>query len=431
MKFLVVDSSRSVAAFLKLIVEGLAFEWVQTAQEGLALLKEGDGVDIVFFDWGIPDRDLLVKFDSPRVKKIALCSGLKKRNLEEIVAAEVDGLISKPFTKQRFNDCLINNRRTQASPKEIQDSPHEAVEGHRLRVLYCEDDQGLRDLIQAEFDELGNYDVSFANDGKEGFELISNQKFDAVITDINMPGMNGLELIDGIRKSQQNSQTPVFIFSGQVDPGVEEFARQKVIDIFYKPFDIHDILKDIHSKVFPAGIIPSYHSTVVDYWYESINEVFSVNVGDCGFGTVEMLSEDFYQGYISSSIGMLGPKIKGRIHIVADHYFCVDYIEHLFGNKDQGRMNELSSYFGELANQLAGRLKLKLEAHEIDMQITLPETHFGKQDFTEEREGRDILLTRVQTKQGGASLFLVLSKIGDEVFRNKSKNVVLTGGLFF
>ncbi|SMF52502.1 response regulator [Pseudobacteriovorax antillogorgiicola] len=431
MKFLVVDPSRSVHAFLGLIAKDLDFEGVYSCVDAINELQSKN-YDLILFDWSIEDKHMLLEFSDYPVTRIAMTSTIKRSQINNIMLSSVDGLLSKPFTKERFNDCILYNRHldpeANKSPQ-VQDQNSDNLVP--IRVLFCEDDEQMRDIIEADLDDLGNYQATFACDGLEGADLLENEQFDVLITDIDMPGLSGIDLIKKVRKSNKNAHIPIFIFSGAVDSQVEQFAEEYVIKIFYKPFDITEILRTIHNKIFPARTIPSYHSSLVDYWYETVNEVLASNLGDCTFGTLEVVESSVFQAYISSSIGMVGKSINGRIHLFCDYKFCQDFLQHVFHENYENEVNRIEEFIGELNNQLAGRLKLKLEAHGIALQITVPSTHFGKEDVTKELEQNKVLLLNGHSKTGRCQILISMSKISDEIFGHKTKTVVLEGGLFF
>ncbi|MBV5321106.1 MAG: response regulator, partial [Sulfuricurvum sp.] len=68
----------------------------------------------------------------------------------------------------------------------------------KLSVLYVEDDTSLRDEMELLFSPFFEF-VEIAVDGLDGLEKYNRRKFDIVITDINMPRMNGIEMITAIR----------------------------------------------------------------------------------------------------------------------------------------------------------------------------------------------------------------------------------------
>lgn len=79
------------------------------------------------------------------------------------------------------------------------------------RILIIDDEELI---IQLSEDILtrNNYKVRTASEGKEGLRLFENERFDLIITDIKMPGMNGLDVIRHVRAS--NKEIPIIIFTG-------------------------------------------------------------------------------------------------------------------------------------------------------------------------------------------------------------------------
>ena len=79
------------------------------------------------------------------------------------------------------------------------------------KVLVVEDSPAMRELIGSLVDELGDIQVTEAENGLDALHLLPNENFDLILTDINMPNLNGLELIAFIRKNQNHSETPILV----------------------------------------------------------------------------------------------------------------------------------------------------------------------------------------------------------------------------
>lgn len=84
-----------------------------------------------------------------------------------------------------------------------------------------------------------------ATDGETGLNLIMNEFFDAVILDVMMPGLSGLEVLEHIKKF--NSQIPVIMLTGH---GRSEDGPRGMqlgaFDYLIKPFDIDELIQKIH-----------------------------------------------------------------------------------------------------------------------------------------------------------------------------------------
>lgn len=78
------------------------------------------------------------------------------------------------------------------------------------KILVVEDDTPIRNLYKEELIDEG-YEVAAAPDGLKGYEMFKKDKPDLITIDIKMPNMNGLELLDKIRKEDKN--IPIIIYS--------------------------------------------------------------------------------------------------------------------------------------------------------------------------------------------------------------------------
>ena len=78
-------------------------------------------------------------------------------------------------------------------------------------ILLVEDSATTRSLIRAVIEELGDFDVVEAPTGFDALKLLPAQDFDLVLTDINMPDINGLELINFIKGNPRYNHIPLII----------------------------------------------------------------------------------------------------------------------------------------------------------------------------------------------------------------------------
>ena len=87
------------------------------------------------------------------------------------------------------------------------------------RILVVEDSVSMRSFVRSALESdsrsSAGLDVVEASSGFEALRLLPRGPYDLVITDINMPDINGLELISFIRRSEAHKETPVLIISTQ------------------------------------------------------------------------------------------------------------------------------------------------------------------------------------------------------------------------
>jgi two-component system chemotaxis response regulator CheY len=106
------------------------------------------------------------------------------------------------------------------------------------RILVTEDSATMRSLLIATIESCGDYEVIEASSGFEALRLLPREKVDLIITDINMPDINGLELISYVRKNANYTDTPLFIISTEGrEKDVEKGLALGANEYLVKPID--------------------------------------------------------------------------------------------------------------------------------------------------------------------------------------------------
>jgi two-component system chemotaxis response regulator CheY len=82
-----------------------------------------------------------------------------------------------------------------------------------LKLLYVDDSQTILDMLSSSLLELGYLDTKSAEDGAEALAMCEEEEFDFIITDINMPNMNGFEFIEAIRNKYNYMSTPILVLT--------------------------------------------------------------------------------------------------------------------------------------------------------------------------------------------------------------------------
>jgi len=115
-------------------------------------------------------------------------------------------------------------------------------------ILTVDDSSSLRMAIRIALSGAG-YDVSEAVDGLDGLNKAKASKFDMIIADLNMPNMNGLEMIREIRKLPIQTGTPIIFLTTESDEAMKQEARAAgATGWLVKPF-VPDQLLRIAAKV--------------------------------------------------------------------------------------------------------------------------------------------------------------------------------------
>ncbi|HPO15453.1 MAG TPA: sigma-54 dependent transcriptional regulator [Candidatus Hydrogenedentes bacterium] len=107
------------------------------------------------------------------------------------------------------------------------------------RMLVVDDRENMRTLLETTFSERG-FDVATASCGEDAIDLISNEPFDVVITDLSMPGKNGIEVLKAAKAVSLDTEVIIITAYGTVETAVEAM-RLGACDFISKPFKLTEI----------------------------------------------------------------------------------------------------------------------------------------------------------------------------------------------
>ncbi|MEP1329945.1 response regulator [Pseudophaeobacter sp.] len=107
----------------------------------------------------------------------------------------------------------------------------------KTKVLAIDDSRTIRNLLAATLEEAGFEYVS-AVDGREGVDMYGDVAPDVVITDINMPNLDGFGVIEELRGTDINSKVPILVLTTESAPEMKARARNAgATGWITKPFD--------------------------------------------------------------------------------------------------------------------------------------------------------------------------------------------------
>jgi two-component system chemotaxis response regulator CheY len=81
------------------------------------------------------------------------------------------------------------------------------------KVLVVEDSPTMRQLIVFALKRIRGFQIAEANDGVDGLKKLSADKYDLILTDINMPIMDGLKLVSMVRNDPNYKETPIIVIT--------------------------------------------------------------------------------------------------------------------------------------------------------------------------------------------------------------------------
>jgi CheY-like chemotaxis protein len=115
----------------------------------------------------------------------------------------------------------------------------------QIKILLVDDDKDLVQVVKIAL-ELNGFKVTTSNNGQEAYFKFGNDIFDAVVTDLMMPKMDGVELITAIQKI---SEVPIFIISALVENNRHRLKDMKGLVILPKPFDTDVLCQKLKAAI--------------------------------------------------------------------------------------------------------------------------------------------------------------------------------------
>ena len=118
---------------------------------------------------------------------------------------------------------------------------------NKTRVLIIDDDIGFRDLLRIHLSTAG-YEVGVAEDGVTGGRALLAQTPDLIISDLNMPFLDGFELLSLLRTDAETASIPVVLLSGRSDGDTMAKAVELgATDFLIKPVMLDQLLESIEA----------------------------------------------------------------------------------------------------------------------------------------------------------------------------------------
>lgn len=121
----------------------------------------------------------------------------------------------------------------------------------KMKILVVDDHESMRRIEKQILNDLGYPNVDMADDGSTALPMLINGNYDFVITDWNMPEMEGIDLLKAIRADERIGKTPVLLVTAESKKErIIEAAQAGVNDYVVKPFNA-DTLSAKISRIFP------------------------------------------------------------------------------------------------------------------------------------------------------------------------------------
>jgi len=244
-----VEPSSSQARYIETQLEEFGLQNVHrfaSGKEALAAARVSKP-DVVISALYLPDGSGAELFAELRaldeeIALILISSETQRHALEAIRQLGVCAIVPKPFTHEQLSAAL---RATRDFLRRDEDFAGE-LDVEELRVLLVDDSATARRYMRQVLDNLGIERVVEAADGAQGLALLADTMFDLVITDYNMPTMDGKAFTELIRQQSWQRSVPILMVTSEADQGrlsaVQEAGVSAICDKPFEPATVKRLL---------------------------------------------------------------------------------------------------------------------------------------------------------------------------------------------
>lgn len=226
-----------------------------------------------------------------------------------------------------------------------------------IRILAIDDDATILGLIEELLRQKNIKVFSFSN-GKEAFSKMNTLTFDMVITDIQLPEMNGFHFVTLFNEKYKNNPIPVLAITGRKDVPESFYTQSGFSGILSKPFTPEQFYKKLNSFFSKIDVdLPFVVSQVVENQVSYRPEILEQFMGDDKEAIVAL-----YQNFISDTIENIA-KLKSSVS--AKNYDEVRALAHkmlsMFGQIKAQREVEILNFLNHISTESVLEIILKIE----------------------------------------------------------------------
>ncbi len=188
-----------------------------------------------------------------------------------------------------------------------------------LNVLVVEDSLSIRNL-EMRYLSLLNFNVFSASNGKDALQVLKNRSINLIVTDLNMPIMNGEELIFSLREKNSMEELPVIVVSSSNEKEkLIEILKLGVNDFLHKPFlkeeflirilnivDIYEVLRSYEDSMFKDGLTGVYNRLFLE---NKLDDIFAQHPQK----SIIMVDIDFFKKINDTYGHQVGDKVLKEI----------------------------------------------------------------------------------------------------------------------
>ncbi|BFM48585.1 response regulator [Marinomonas sp. THO17] len=243
LSFLLVEPSETQRKIITKALEDAGIKQIEYANDIKQTIEilSSFPPDLVISSMYLPDGSANELIDRIRSNQeteeqcfMLISSERNREYLEHLKQSGVLAILPKPFNQKDLKRA-IHATLDLIVAEEID---LEMFDPHSLRVLVTDDSITARKHISKTLNTMGIDDIEFAENGRQAIERLNEEEFDLIVTDYNMPEMDGRELTDAVRQNPDIAHIPILMVSSNADESQLSNITQEGVDaICGKPFE--------------------------------------------------------------------------------------------------------------------------------------------------------------------------------------------------
>ena len=254
---LIVDDSANAREILHALLTELncTSTRASTSAAGIAEVERaasaGVGYEVVLVDWKMPEMDgfefarhIRALRLSPAPRLVMVTAYGNEALIRQAAEQGLDGCLTKPVSSDALADAIETALR-RAQPTPAAEAPQVVAAPATLagrRILLVEDNEFNQIVASDLLREVAAADVAIARDGREAIAMLGEADFDAVLMDVQMPVMDGLQAAERIRRNAAYASLPIIAMTAHAATGDRERCLAAGMnDYVAKPFEAAEL----------------------------------------------------------------------------------------------------------------------------------------------------------------------------------------------
>ncbi|MEW6429584.1 MAG: response regulator [Thermodesulfobacteriota bacterium] len=261
-RVLVVDGNATSRFILREMLQYAGLP-VSVAESGRQALELAAGMRLALVSGNLPDSDILVLSRQLRERQanlrvICMATVGQRGDVDRLRTAGIDGFLLKPISREELYGAVADAAGIETPgglSARAMITRHSVQESRNFRILLIEDELINRTVTETLLREEG-FAVTAVGDGRQALDLLAAEDFELILTDIQMPEMDGFEVAARVRQLQKKARIPIIALTAHAIKGYREKCLAAGMDGYIaKPVRIGALRREVERihRTLPAG----------------------------------------------------------------------------------------------------------------------------------------------------------------------------------